>query len=199
MKKYIRLTLCITLFFSALSAHDMQKNKPKHKAYKSEYKKVVKIGNRASKLLLKTLGGNLKKRLKKDGPAGALEFCATSAAKLTGEVDNKLGKNVSIKRITLKHRNPANEALGDEKEILQALEALNKNHIKLPRHLIQKKADKYIYYKPLVINKGVCLKCHGTNIKPNLAKKIKEYYPTDKAIGYKMGDLRGAIVVTIKR
>lgn len=199
MKRIIYSAIGLVLLVDVLSAKEMQKTGQKPKACKSEYCKVAKIGKKASRLLLKTLGGNLKKRLKKDGPAGALEFCATNAAKLTGEVNNKLGKNVSIKRITLKPRNPANEALGDEKEILQALEALNKNHVKLPRHLIQKRDNEYVYYKPLVIKKGVCLKCHGTNIKPEIAKKIKEYYPTDRATGYKMGDLRGAIVVTIKK
>jgi len=166
---------------------------------KSEVKEVVKIGNKASKLLLKTLGGNLKKHLKKGGPLEALEFCSMHAAELTAKVDSELGKNVSIKRITLKPRNPANEAKGDEKEILEALELLKKNSVRLPRHLIQKTDSGYKFYKPLLIKKKVCLKCHGQNINPALAKKIKSIYPTDKATGYKMGDLRGAIVVEIKK
>ena len=166
---------------------------------KSEMKKVVKIGNHASKLLLKTLGSNLKKHMKAGGPADALNFCSMNAADLTAKVDNELGKNVSIKRVTLKPRNPANEATGDEKAVLEALEMLNQNHVRLPKHLIEKTDDGYKYYKPLRITKKVCLKCHGTNIDPKLKAEIAKRYPTDKATGYKMGDLRGAIVVTIKK
>ncbi len=160
---------------------------------------VVKTGNKASKLLLKTLGGNLKKHLKHGGPAEALEFCAMHAAELTAKVDNELGKKVSIKRVTLKPRNPANEATGDEKAVLEALELLKKNNVRLPRHLVEKTKSGYKFYKPLVINKPVCLKCHGEHIDPALEKKIKNIYPTDKATGYKMGDLRGAIVVEIQK
>ncbi|NPA30182.1 MAG: DUF3365 domain-containing protein [Epsilonproteobacteria bacterium] len=172
-----------------------------HKGQKGDkaYKKAVKIGNKASKKLLKTLGGNLKKHMKAGGPADALAFCAANAADLTAKVDRELGKKVTIKRITLKPRNPANEAKGEEKAILKALETLNYNGVKLPKHLVQKTASGYRYYKPLVIKKQVCLKCHGPNIAPKLKAVIDKHYPTDKARGYKMGDLRGAIVVDIQK
>lgn len=166
---------------------------------KNEISKVVKIGNKASKLLLKTLGGNLKKHMKKGGPADALNFCAMNAAKLTNEVNEKLGANVDVKRITLKPRNPANEAEKDEKKVLEALQMLQEVGVRLPHHLIQKTDTQYKFYKPLKIAKKVCLKCHGSHIDPKLEKTIAKFYPKDRATGYKMGDLRGAIVVTIKK
>jgi hypothetical protein len=71
---------------------------------------------------------------------------------------------------------------------------------KLPAYIVEKEGDSYKYYKPLVIKKEVCLKCHG-DISAN--KELSEYmsktYPKDKATGYKMNDLRGAIVVEIKQ
>ena len=103
------------------------------------------------------------------------------------------------KSITLKPRNPANEAHGDERKVLEALQTLNEAHVKLPAHLVQKTEQGYRYYKPLLINKKVCLKCHGTDIAPKLKAELDKKYPTDKARGYKMGDLRGAIVVDIKQ
>ena len=198
MRKYIGFLAISVFLASSIYAQNMQKEH-RSKGCKSKYCQAIKKGNRASKILLKTLKSNLKKSLKKGKIDEALKFCATNAAKLTGEVNNKLEKGVSVKRVSLKPRNPANEANSEEKKVLEALEILNKEHVKLPRFLIQEKENEYIYYKPLVIKKGLCLKCHGTNIAPTLAKKIKEYYPTDKATGYKMGDLRGAVVVTIKK
>jgi hypothetical protein len=69
-----------------------------------------------------------------------------------------------------------------------------------PRNVIQEKDGKIVVYKPLMIKKQVCLKCHGDISKnPKLAQKIATIYPNDKATGYKMGDLRGAIVVTMPK
>ncbi|MCF6201410.1 MAG: DUF3365 domain-containing protein [Hydrogenimonas sp.] len=195
IKRIVTLSVVASLALFA-STHE---TKGESCSKKSELSKVVKKGKEASKLLLKTLGGNMKKHMKAGGPADALSFCATNAAGLTAEVDEKLGKDVSVKRITLKPRNPANMAEGDEKVILKSLQSLKDSGVKLPKYLIQKKSNEYRFYKPLLINKKVCLKCHGTDISPKLKAEIDKIYPTDRATGYKMGDLRGAVVVTIKR
>ena len=44
----------------------------------------------------------------------------------------------------------------------------------------------------------VCLGCHGSasDIPASLAKKIRLEYPQDRATGYSVGKLRGAVVVT---
>lgn len=173
--------------------------RPVKKVEEKEIAQVVKTGKEASGLLLKTLGGNMKKHMKAGGPADALSFCATNAASLTAKVDERLGENVSVKRITLKPRNPANEAEGDERKVLEALQTLQDAGVKLPRHLVQKTKSGYRYYKPLTISKKVCLKCHGAHLDPALARQIKKIYPTDKATGYRMGDLRGAVVVDIRK
>jgi len=129
----------------------------------------------------------------------ALTFCNMNAADLTAKVDKELGQNVSVARITLKPRNPANEAKEDERAVLEALQTLHDHHVRLPKHLVQKTATGYKYYKPLLINKKVCLKCHGGAIDPKLKAKLDTLYPTDQARGYEMGDLRGAIVVDIRK
>ena len=193
--KITRLIGIAALAATLLSVSHADEKKHHDKAAR----KAVKIGKKASKKLLKTLGGNLKKHMKAGGPADALAFCAANAADLTAKVDHEMGKKVSVKRITLKPRNPANEAQGDERKILESLETLNRAGVKLPGHLLQKTATGYKYYKPLLINKKVCLKCHGGNIAPKLKAAIDKHYPTDKAHGYKMGDLRGAIVVDIQK
>jgi len=198
--KFKRLALIGLMASTMLFASQGEPKAMETKAQRGgEISEVVKTGNAASKLLLKTLGGNLKKHLKAGGPADALNFCAMNAAALTAEVDEKLGKDVTVKRITLKPRNPANEAEGDERKVLEALELLQEAGVRLPRHLVQKTETGYKFYKPLKVAKKVCLKCHGSNIDPKLQESIKKLYPTDKATGYKMGDLRGAIVVTITK
>ncbi len=158
--------------------------------FSNEY---VDIANKVSKDLLQTLGGNLKKHLKSNGPIDALEFCSQNAYNLTEGVSKKYGVDIDVKRISLKPRNPANTPSKEEAAILKKME-------QNPQIIIQKGKLQTKVYKPLVIKKKACLICHGDLSKrPKLAKAIHDIYPADKATGYKMGDLRGAIVVTIKK
>ena len=164
------------------------------------FKDVVKTGKESSKLLLKTLGSNMKKKMKAGGAMSALDFCSKEAYNLTEKVNKELKKGVSIKRISLKYRNPANKPEADEMKVLKALTQLKSADVILPKQIVQKvNATTYKYYKPLLINKKVCLKCHGDIQNKKLADAIAKKYPADKATHYKMGDLRGAVVVTVKK
>ena len=44
----------------------------------------------------------------------------------------------------------------------------------------------------------MCTACHGSpdQISPEVKAKLAELYPNDKAVNYKLGELRGAVVVT---
>ena len=166
-----------------------------------EIASVTAIGEKASAELLKTLGGNLQKHMKAGGPMDALNFCSGNAYTLTEQVSKEMGADVSVKRVSLKYRNPVNAPQPDEKAVLESLQTLQTNGVVLPKDLVESVGNgTYKYYKPLLINKEACLKCHGDIGKDSaLAKAIAERYPEDKATGYKMNDLRGVIVVTVKK
>jgi len=190
MKKVL---LGTTFFVAALLANPYENRSEEIDAVKA-------VGQKASAALLKSLGGNLQKHLQSGGPMEAFSFCSDYAYTLTEAVDQSLGAEVNIKRISLKYRNPANAPQGSEKAILSSLQTLQDNGVVLPDSVVEVVGDGvYKYYKPLLINKEACLKCHGDIDKiPTLAKAIRERYPEDTATGYRMNDLRGAIVVTVK-
>lgn len=83
---------------------------------------------------------------------------------------------------------------------MESFDELSKKGVQLPQYVL-KGIDKntYKYYKPIIIDKEVCLACHG-DISKNveLTKAINDKYPQDKALGYNMNDIRGAVLVTIK-
>ena len=162
---------------------------------------VTAVGQKASAELLKTLGGNLKKHLEAGGAMDAFAFCSTNAYALTQKVDESFGKDVSVKRVSIKYRNPANKPQEDEAAVLHALHLMNQNGVVLPEGFVENAGNGvYKYYKPLVIDKKACLVCHGdVNKDKKLAAAIREIYPSDRATGYKMNDLRGAVVVTVKK
>lgn len=188
MKKGIilALTLCVTLV-----ASDKQQNQ----------QQIMKIGKESAVALFKTLEPKLQEKIKKDGFAKASEFCTNEAQKLTAEVNKNLQKGVSIKRISLKNRNPLNApATKNEENILKSFDLLNSSGVML-RALVENSTNSYKFYKPLVIQKGVCLKCHGdeNTIDKDAKALFSKKYSNDKAVGFKMGDVRGAIVVEINK
>ena len=166
-----------------------------------ELQSVIKEGQIATKTLLQTLQKNMQQHMKQGGVTDALNFCSNEAYALTDKVNENLKQGIVAKRISAKYRNGANAPLPDEMKVLDSLQNLQESNKKIPPFVL-KKVDEHTYkfYKPLVINKPVCLKCHGDISKdPDLQKSISKRYPDDKAVNYKMGDLRGAVVVTIKR
>jgi hypothetical protein len=163
----------------------------------SAEEQAILKGNQISSVLLQKLGGELKNQMQTGGPMGALHFCSQNALTLTEQIAKE--SKTSIKRISINNRNPVNNANKAEAALLNEWDSLIKNGQPLPAQKLVNVSDRTImYYKPIVINNEACLKCHG-NIEGELAKAVKATYPEDKAIGYKMGDLRGMIAVTIER
>ncbi|MFT7859928.1 MAG: DUF3365 domain-containing protein [Sulfurimonas sp.] len=161
---------------------------------------AVKQGQKSTKMLMKILGSNMKKHMKQGGPMEALDFCSQEAYNLTESVNKKLPQGVSVKRVSLKTRNPLNTPSADEAKVLKELKQLQKEGKPLPKSVVKKTGqNSFKFYKPLVINKGVCLACHGDVKDGKLKTEILNRYPEDKAMHYKMGDLRGAVVTTIKK
>jgi len=190
----IKPLLTIVLSTLILSANPYQSSE-------EDLKQVKKIGTEISAKVLQTLGKKLKQHLKKDGLIEGAKFCSLNAYDLTNEIDKKYGDDVHVKRISTKYRNMANAPTEDESKILNAIATLNEEEVILPPYFIEQvNRDTYKYYKPLVISKGICLECHG-DIKKGKAITtfIDKAYPHDKARGYKIGDMRGAVLVTIKK
>jgi hypothetical protein len=163
----------------------------------SSEEQIALKGNQISSALLQKLGGELKNQMQTTGAMGALNFCSQNALTLTEQVAKE--SKTSIKRISINYRNPVNKANTEYKNILQEWEKLVKNGQPLPSHKVVNTSENTVmFYKPIVINNEACLKCHG-NVEGDLAKAIKAAYPEDKAIGYKMGDLRGMIAIEMGR
>jgi len=166
----------------------------------AQLKSIIKMGERGSSLLIKTLSSKMKKSMQKGGVSNAFEFCSNQAYALTQKVNTKLPIGVSVKRISQRYRSPANAPQKNELHILQMLQIMKELNIILPKYLIEQvDTYKYKYYKPIIIDKKVCLKCHGNIINTDIKQAIAKRYPLDNAIKYKMRDIRGAIVVTIDK
>ena len=166
----------------------------------SELDKVIKTGEKSSKLLIETLGSQMKSKLKKDGVMKALDFCADEAYNITQKVNKKLPKDVRVRRISAKYRNPANAPKDNELAVLESFLKLKSSNVIMPKQLVEQIDEKtFKYYKPIFIDNKTCLECHGTIKDVEIRRAIAARYPIDSANNYELGDLRGAVVVTIKR
>jgi len=161
---------------------------------------ATKEGIHAIKLLGKTLKTQLKAKFKADSNGTlAVQFCSTEAQSITEEVNKQLSSHIKVRRTSLDLRNPANKADATDIKIMKKYNAdikmLSKGAMMPTRVMV---GETTRIYKPLVVG-AVCLKCHGENISPAIAKTIQATYPTDKAIGLKLGAFRGVIVAEVAK
>lgn len=155
------------------------------------------ISNEAQKQLISTL----QKAIEEKGVAGAIGFCNVEALPILKAVSEKNG--VTIRRASNRYRNPADIPDEDEAKILDAYEYNAENEIKSDPN-IQKiqEGEVYLYTKAIIIPGGLCLSCHGDPEKDIDAKTLSEInalYPSDKATGHEVGDLRGMWSIRIPK
>ena len=165
---------------------------------------VLASKTEAAKGAMKALGGSLKKELQTvmtaGGPVEAIHVCNTKANSITMQVMQE--KGMDLGRVSLRNRSPENAADGWKKAILEDFEA-RKAAGEAPdklvyREIVDADGGKEFRMMKAIPTAKLCLTCHGTSIAPEVASKIDEIYPDDKAKGFNEGDLRGAFWVTSK-
>ncbi|MDI1323910.1 MAG: DUF3365 domain-containing protein [Algoriphagus sp.] len=149
----------------------------------------------------KQLISNLQKAIEEKGVAGAIGFCNVEALPILKTVSEKHG--VTIRRASNRYRNPADQPDVDEAKILDAYEYNAENGLKNDPN-IQKieGGEVYLYTKAIVIPGAFCLSCHGDpdkDIDTKTLAEINSLYPSDKAKGHKVGDLRGMWSIKIPK
>jgi hypothetical protein len=136
--------------------------------------------------------------MKSSGPVHALEVCNTAAPAIAKDAS---AQGWTVGRTSLKPRNESN-APGDawQKQTLAWFEAEKARGVdpaKLEKFEIAEKdgAHSFRYMKAIVIAEP-CLACHGETIAAPVKAKLDVLYPHDQATGYKLGDIRGAFIVS---
>lgn len=166
-----------------------------------EVEKYTKQGNEIAQTSFKKLSGQLKTAMNDGGVQNAIGFCKAAALPLTNSLSTE--HNAVIKRTSLKLRNPQNSPDSLEAIMLDMYHIMSRmrNPVMVPKLLV-KNESKIQFYAPIMIANETCLKCHGTigqTMKAEDYDIIKQNYPNDKAIDYKLGEFRGMWSITLKR
>lgn len=151
--------------------------------------------------IVKLFGGTLKPQLKKalseGGVAKAIKVCSVKAPEIAKTLS--LNTKWQVKRVSLKTRN--NHSATPNEWEKATLEEFNQRQQ-------QGESAKTIAKAEIVNNEfrfmkaqgteTLCLTCHGINLNSETKSALKQYYPEDKAIGYSLGEVRGAFSLSKK-
>jgi hypothetical protein len=151
-----------------------------------------KIQNFASELK-----GNLSAAIQTGGFKKGVVVCKDIAPLIA---DKNAADGWAVGRTSLKTRNKNNAPDEWETAILNQFESQQsagadiKSLIVLAEH-VEQQTITLRYMKAIGVD-GLCLSCHGENITAEVKQILKEQYPNDDAIGYKIGDIRGAFTLS---
>jgi Protein of unknown function (DUF3365) len=141
------------------------------------------------------LRAGILKALKEGGPVGAIGACNTLAPELNTSVTED--STFEIGRTALRVRNPENAPDSWE---LAGLEQFQKylssggdpRKIEIFDIVMTKEGQRlFRYMRPITMHEP-CLVCHGPNVAQDVKAEVAKYYTDDKAIGFNLGELRGA-------
>ena len=186
--KYFISVLAVLFYLSLLSCSE-------NKVEVSE-NQIVGMRTTATEFM-RVLKGVLINQIQTNGVLQAVSVCSDTAQVLT----NNFGvqKGVFVRRVSFKNRNVNNSPDDFEKKVLSKFELLHQNkelnseteHVEI----VQDGEFKYLRYLKPILVQAECLNCHGgeTDIMPEVKQLIVQEYSKDKAVGYRVGDFRGAV------
>jgi hypothetical protein len=123
------------------------------------------------------------------GPAHAIPVCAEKAPAISRGLSAETGW--SVRRVSLKPRNPAARPDTWEREQLQVFD----REVAAGSSPAARSAwveGEFRYIKPQPVG-GLCLTCHGQQLAPEVIEALGRHYPGDVATGYALGEVRGGI------
>ena len=140
-----------------------------------------------------SLKGELQAAIGAGGFINAVAVCNEKVPQIAEKLQIESGWNIN--RISLKPRNSANAPDSYFVGILKTFEDRKKSGEDVMNLEWWENNDAAFTYVKAIPTGKLCVACHGSNIQPDLLAAIKALYPSDKAIGFKVGDLRGAFVI----
>jgi len=152
--------------------------------------------------LLNQLGQALKASIANDGPVAAVGVCKDVAPSIAANLSSQNG--VQVKRVGTRVRNPnAGVPNSWQKEALSEFDSRlaqgeKPADLEYWRVVDGAQGKRELRFAKAIVTQQLCVTCHGKaeDIPAPLLEKIRAEYPQDEAIGYRVGQLRGAVVLT---
>jgi hypothetical protein len=139
----------------------------------------------------------LNAQISASGHTGAIAACREQAPAMAKALSEQTGW--SIRRVSLKNRNPKATPDAWEKTVLEEFDrrlAAGENPAAIEKNeVVTIDGQKTFRYMKALPTQELCLSCHGTpeTVPADVQAKLRELYPDDKATGYGLKQIRGAI------
>jgi uncharacterized protein (UPF0264 family) len=191
-KRFTLLVICL-MVVSSFPANAQQGSKD------IAFEEALMDARKVSNQLAEKVRGLLLQEIGTAGYSSAVRVCSETAQEITHQFNAQTGHDV--RRVSLKYRNPKNVPDAYEQRKLEEFNILNQKKELLNEYseIVEEDGKKYLrYLRPLIVA-PLCITCHGP--KENIPQEVKtilaERYPDDRATGFRVGDVRGAITVNI--
>lgn len=139
------------------------------------------------------LGARLQSALASGGPVSAIEVCSEAAPVMAARASAESGARVG--RTALRLRNPANLPDADAAAVLAGFQDRVTAGTPLPVEHFESRGDGGARYMRAIVMQPLCVTCHGANLAPEVAEAVAAHYPSDRATGFEVGELRGAFII----
>jgi hypothetical protein len=133
------------------------------------------------------------------GPADAIDVCKEAAPRMARAASEQSGWQ--IKRVSLGNRNPKATPDTWERRTLEEFDRKQKAGVapaKLERwEVVTENGQAVRRYMRALPTQPLCIQCHGTpdQLGAGVAQRLQQLYPHDRATGYAVGQIRGAMTL----
>lgn len=146
-----------------------------------------------------SLTNELMTAINEGGPANGIKVCQERAPVIAADLAERTGWSVA--RTSLKTRNvTANSPDAWEASVLadfDARQAAGEDVVPMAHaEVIETDDGKVFRFMKAIPTAEICLRCHGSDIAPEVVAVLDEAYPQDMARGYEVGQVRGAFTLS---
>jgi hypothetical protein len=163
-----------------------------------EEARLLAEARQATQQLLQQIGGELRREYELSGSIRSVVVCKYTAPEVSSNISRKYG--AEVKRVSLRVRNPS---LGTpdawEQKVLMEFDRRLARGEKADQidfaETVKEPMGSYFRYMRAIPTGELCLNCHGTKDTLTAAtqSQLAAEYPHDRATGYAMGQVRGAV------
>lgn len=185
MKNYY-LSLLPLLFHPSITMADTQ----------TDLSQLESEANEIAMEFVSRLKPQLKQAIQSGGFAHAVEICSSTSPKIAADLSKKTGWRV--KRVSLKPRNTSSATPDHYEEfVLNTFDQRVRQDPTVENLTQHDVVDNQFRFLKAQRVEGLCLTCHGTAVTDEISTKIQLLYPEDIAMNYQLGQVRGAISLSL--
>lgn len=186
-----RIAMCLTVFLCTAAGKGLAETPRVAEQWREE-------GRAIAARFMAELRTELLAALGAGGPVNGVEVCRGRAREIADRHSRESGFRVG--RTSSRVRNPTNAPDAWEEEALRGLEAraaVGDPPGGLEHSEVVDQGGKRVLRQLLAIPMGEpCLVCHGDNLEPEVQRAVHALYPEDRAVGFRVGEIRGAFTLS---